>query len=137
MGKIRSSNREASQPVQRSAIDAATEAALCNWGQWAAVRVGMRRQAHGLFKRAGRCNQAPMALQVVNVDAAWQAEKTVCNPVFSPRYRALLTAHYVEQADKTTTCRTVGIHWSAYDDELWRAAAFFRNRCNMNGLNMV
>lgn len=65
---------------------------------------------------------------MVNVDDAWRAEKTVCNPEFSPRFRALLTAHYVFKQPTPSTCRALGIHWAAYDHELWRAALFFWTR---------
>ena len=129
MGRIRSSNSEAAQPVQAYAIAPEVDRVLANWGQWAAVRVGVRRQAQGVFRLAGRgTRSAPTVGPMVNVDEAWRAEKTVCNPNFSPRFRAVLTAHYVSRSTKAIICRDLCIHWAGYDHELWRAATFFWNR---------
>lgn len=131
MGRIRSTISEAAAPPsQVFAIAPEVERVLANWGQWVAVRVGVRRQAQGVFRLAGRGTRSCAVVMApdVNVDEAWRAEKTVCNPNFSPRFRAVLTAHYVTRESKASTCRLLGIHWAAYDQEHWRAATFFWNR---------
>lgn len=132
MGRIRSSASEAKQAAsgQAYAIDPDVEQLLSNWGQWAGVRAGLRRQACGVFALAGKGVRGGVAAvaPTVDVDAAWRAEKTVCNVEFSPRFRALLTAHYVHGQEMRRTCRELGLHWQAYEHEVWRAACFFWTR---------
>lgn len=90
----------------------------------------MRARQIAAFGKGGSAllGGRPATTGTVNVNDAWRAEKTVCNPEFSPRFRALLTAHYVFKQPTQTTCRALGIHWAAYDHELWRAALFFWTR---------
>jgi len=129
MGRIRSSGSEAVQQEAAYAIAPETDRVLSNWGQWAAVRVGVRRQAQGVFRMAGRGTRSgPSTTTLINVDEAWRAEKVVCNPGFSPRFRSMLTAHYVTREPKASTCRLLGIHWAGYDYEVWKASVFFWNR---------
>lgn len=136
MGRIRSSRSDeaatasAAAAAALCAIDPEIDAVLANWGLWASARTGVRKQASATFRMAGRGTRGGVVAvaALVNIDDAWHAEKTVCNPNFSPRFRALLTAHYVYRQSAQTTCRALGIHWSAYDHELWRAALFFWHR---------
>lgn len=127
MGKIRSTNR---QPEQGPSVDAEIDQVLQNWGTWAGVRMGRRRQASAMFRMAGRGTRRECALVsvAVDVDQAWRVEKTVCNPNFSPRFREVLTRHYVTRETEMSTCRLLGLHLAAYDHELWRAATYFWNR---------
>lgn len=136
MGRIRSSRSEeaatASAAVAAAlcAIDPVIEGVLANWGLWASARTGVRKQASATFRMAGRGTRGGVVAvaSTINVDEAWRAEKTVCNPEFSPRFRAILTSHYVYRETVPKTCKALGIHWAAYDHELWRAALFFWTR---------
>ena len=126
MGRIRSTTAEAMPASTVQVVAPEVDAVLANWGSWAAARVGVRRQAQAMFRMAGPGGRSgPAVASSVNADEAWRVEKTVCNPEFSPRFRAVLMAHYVLQAPKSQTVRELGLHWDTYDHELWRASVYF------------
>ena len=129
MGKITSSMRV--QPASVWVVRAEVDAVLANWGRWAAVRMGRSAHVNPLFSRAlrGRAWQ-PCASggDAVNVNAAWRAERVVCNVLFSPRFRALLTAHYVHAAAPAKTCALLHMAHAAYEAELFKAAGYFWDR---------
>jgi len=131
MGRIRSTLGEAKRPSYT--VEAEVQAALDNWGRWSAPRFGYRGATSPMFrlfkaKQRGD-DAAPVAIAVpVDPDAAWKAEKVICNPGFLPRARHLLTAHYVFEADMRSTCRALGLARREYDMELWSSSYFFWNR---------
>ncbi|HOW49400.1 MAG TPA: hypothetical protein PLB26_17300 [Rubrivivax sp.] len=136
MGKIRSTTKGVADPEGGYGVPHGAEAVLVNWGRWAAPRHGCRRSLNVNFRfvrpdRWGEfgCTEAPAAFAAPpNVDRAWAAEKIICNPVFWPPARTLLTEHYVFARSPRSTCRLLGVHRSEYDRELWRAACMFWNR---------
>lgn len=126
MGRIRSSKAEEMPGVHLHAIDGDVEHQLMQWGAWAGQRMGLRHQARAAA--AGARSGPPASSATVSVEQAWRVEQIVCNVQFSPRFRALLTAHYVHRASKMLTCRTLAIEWVAYELELWKAVMHFQ-RC--------
>lgn len=129
MGRIRSTNTQDTSPV--FAIAPETTAVLSNWGRWAAVRVG-RAQTSPLGRVALRGNRwdsaAPTVSTTTNTDQAYNAERAICGPMFSPRYRALLTEHYVLARPTWLTCDSLHIPRLGWDREHWRAAEHFWGR---------
>jgi hypothetical protein len=105
MGKIRSSMAPVAEPV--FTVPVRVEHVLAEWGRWAAVRMGRSARVNASFRRA---------------------EQVICNPMFSPRYRAMLTAHYVHQAREIDTCRLLRLAHAAYAAELRHAALVFWER---------
>lgn len=133
MGRIRSSLKPDASQVH--AIEPRIEAVLENWGRWAAQREGAVRHVNQQFRQALRgARWAPCATggggATLRVDEAWRVEQTVCNPLFSPRYRTLLVEHYVHRRRPMATCALLHIHAVAYDAELWKAAYLFREAFN-------
>ncbi len=115
MGKIRV--WRAAEPVQVKAwhqIEPEVQADLVNWGRWAALRIGL--------------SHARRHAAAVRVDRAWDVERTVCNPMFSPRFRELLTMHYVRGHDSISIARALSMHHQEFERELWRSARYFCDR---------
>lgn len=110
------------------AIPAEVDTTLSNWGRWAAGREGRAsRHINQQFTRALRGNrwQPPAPAQLaLNVDSAWRVEQTVCDPVFSPRFRTLLVEHYAHQRHQRDTCKLLFIAWAGYEAELFKAAMY-------------
>lgn len=130
MGRIRTSREPRLSPYT---VEAEVQEALDNWGRWSAPRYGYRGSTSPMFRlfrsRDRHEDSAPRAICVpVDPDAAWKAEKVICNPGFLPRARHLLTAHYVFEADMRNTCRALGLARREYDMELWSGSYFFWNR---------
>lgn len=129
MGRIRSTAGDAMPADTVHVIDREVDAVLANWGAWAGARIGVSRQAQAMFRMAsGGARATAASASAGDVEQAWRVEKVVCNPAFSPRFRAVLMAHYVLHRSKSTTCRDLGLHWAAYDHEVWRAAVYFWDR---------
>lgn len=131
MGKIRSSLKPEPPASLAYLIEPHIDGALCNWGRWAAVREGRSQHANAMFRQAlrgTRWEPSTTSLTPPDVDAAWRVEQTVCNPMFSPRFRTLLTEHYVHRRREHATCDLLWINRKAYDAELWKAATYFWER---------
>lgn len=130
MGRIRSTTGEGKRPGYL--IEAEVQQALVNWGRWAAPRFGCTARANVLFvllknKEEGHYdNPAPDV--PIDSEAAWRAEKVICNPGFVPRWRHLLQAHFAFQTDMRQTCRLLHLHRQEYDVELWKGAYGFWSR---------
>lgn len=132
MGRIRSTLKP-DQVSGAYAIPPEVEATLSNWGRWAAGREGrVQRHVNQQFTRALRgsrwdpCATAPAV--ALDVDSAWRVEQTICDPMFSPRFRTLLVEHYAHQRDRRDTCRLLYIPWLAYDAEWFKAAMYCWHR---------
>jgi len=128
MGKIRSTNSEALRAVFTVSPDA--DRVLGNWGRWAGSR-GSRGQTNVMFRMmkssfARGAEVLPCSVPV-DVESACTAEKVICARDFYTRARSVLTLHYVYSVDQRQTCRTLGLHVSAYEEELWRSACMFWN----------
>jgi hypothetical protein len=135
MGRIRST-REV-EAGNAYAVDPQVDAMLDNWGRWAAQRAGGRPAVNPQFRQAVRGVRwanggggALGAVCVLRVDEAWRVEQTVCTPMFSPRYRTLLTEHYAHQRKPLAICKLLHIHLLAYDAELWKATCLFVDAFN-------
>lgn len=128
MGKIRSSMAPVAEPV--FTVPVRVEHVLAEWGRWAAVRMGRSARVNASFRPGGWLNGGGRQVAAVSVDvaAAWRAEQVICNPMFSPRYRAMLTAHYVHQAREIDTCKLLRLAHAAYAAELRHAALVFWER---------
>ncbi len=131
MGRIRSTEGEVLRP--RYQVEAEVVDSLDNWGRWAAPRFGCGVHTSAMFRlyraKASPDDAAPPPLPVpVDADSAWAVEKVVCNPGFMPRFRHLLSAHYVFKTDMRSTARLLALHRDEYEAELWRASYFFWNR---------
>ena len=132
MGKITGTNSPSNHMAHR--VDPVIDGALINWGRWNSVRHG-GRQVNAMFrmvKPSQTWDVAPVVIPV-DIDMAWLAEKVICNPGFYPRARALLTNHYVFATDQRQTCKQLGLHRSAYDEERWRSCFIFWNRYTQRG----
>jgi len=112
---------------------------LINWGRWARGGGESSGGASGVWRFASRGSRAAAyhgALTVVPIDVqqARAVEAVVCAPGFSPLFRGLLRAHYVQQTHQARTCRELGILPPTYEHWLWRAAQHFveRSRCVQN-----
>lgn len=131
MGRIRSTLKT-DQVSTAHALPPDVEATLCNWGCWAAGREGrVQRRVSGPFRRAGfglAWQGASARPGTVDVDSAWRVEQTICDPVFSPRFRTLLVEHYAHQRHQRDTCRLLVIAWAAYEAELFKAAMYCKDR---------
>lgn len=134
MGKIRSTATEPERVHYQVPADA--EMTLQNWARWAAPRHGCARRVNPSFRlvkpsadREGWADPgAPAGIAApVDAEAAWAAERVICNPAFWPPARTLLTAHYLYRQDQRATCRLLAVHRDAYEHELWRAACMFWN----------
>jgi len=133
MGKIRSTNQVV---VPSFVVPAEADAVLANWGRWNGPRTGVRRVVNASFKGTKSAPgwvalgsegaPAPFA-GAVDADQAWAAEKVICNPMFWPPARALLTEHYTYRTPTHTVCRRLGIHPAAFGHDLCRAACIFWN----------
>ncbi len=64
----------------------------------------------------------------VDVDSAWRVEQTICDPMFSPRFRTLLVEHYAHQRHQRDTCKLLFIAWAGYEAELFKAAMYCWDR---------
>jgi hypothetical protein len=131
LGKIRSTNQvQAHGLVYVIAPD--LEALLSNWGRWAAVRVGRGRYVNAQFRNATRGGRwepcAAVSVSRVDADSAWRVEQTICDPMFSPRFRTLLTEHYAHQRRLRDVCKLLFLPERAYEAELWKACAHFSER---------
>lgn len=135
MGRIRSTTKADAAAV----YDVPNEAddALHNWARWASPRHGVKRRLNASFSlvKPDRWGDntaretAPAAFAAaVDPEAAWAAEKVLCNPMFWPPARTMLTQHYLYRASERATCRLLGIHGSQYSHDLWRAACMFWNQ---------
>lgn len=130
MGRIRSTTQPDKAPVY--AIAPEITSVLSNWGRWAAVRVG-RASTSPLGRialRGARWDSAAPTSSSSPTDneQAWLAERTICGPMFSPRFRALLTEHYVLARPTWLTCDSLHIARAGWDHEHWRAALHFWQR---------
>lgn len=129
MGRITGTNSAARADV--FTVDGVIQGVLINWGRWALPRHGGSGSTNAMFRmvKSPRTFDGTQSPSIpVDVDAAWLAEKVVCNPDFYPRARTLLSNHYVFNVDQRQTCRQLGLHRSAYDEEHWRSCYIFWNR---------
>lgn len=132
MGRIRSTNR--AEVASTHKVEPDTERILINWGRWCAARNGGRWGGTGVFKLAksgqhwDSLDAQQLAALPVDTDEAWRAEKIIGQPMFYPPYQTLLRGHYAFGHTPSVTCRELGIYRMSYDEELWKAACFFRNR---------
>ena len=134
MGKIRSTANDDERVHHQ--VPAEADMALQNWARWAAPRHGCARRVNPSFRFVKPSAEwealgdagAPSGFAApVDAEAAWAAERVICNPAFWPPARTLLMQHYLYRQDQRATCRLLGVHRDAYDYELWRAGCMFWN----------
>lgn len=126
MGRIRSSLKPEAVAF---AIEPEVASLLGNWGRWAARRADTGHNSSPLGRvalRGNRWDSVPQGSgQAPDQGQAWEVERTVCLPAFSPRWRALLTMHYVHGKPGWAICDGLHILRGAWDREHARAAGYF------------
>lgn len=131
MGRIRSTNQVGTEGDQTT-VEPPVDALLINWGRWARGG-GASATSTGVWRFAARGTRAAAyhgAPTVVPIDVAQAraVEAVVCATGFSPLFRGLLRAHYVQQTHQARTCRELGIVLPAYEHWVWRATMHFAER---------
>lgn len=131
MGRIRSTTTVEVHSWHRYAVPAEVEAALVNWGRWAAPGGSAPAHVNPLFKhalRGRRWEPASVLDDPVDVAAAQAVECTMCAPGFSPKFRVLLMLHYVRRRSRVQIAEHAHMSLANFDAELQRAALYFWGR---------